>query len=200
MDASLWNWAVSTASGAAGLRTAWTWAFLEAIVLPLPPEILLIPLVLAHPQQVLPLGGSAVIGSVMGGCVSYLLGHRFGDSMVGILKRLPGVSPERVLWTSAMLRRLGARFIALSPWLIVPYKITSVLSGWLRIAWWRYLLAGTLGRGTRLISVTGMVGMMARGAQENLQSHYLIAVLLAYAVVGGLLWLVRRWVLVRVVS
>ena len=44
MDESFLNWFASLAASPAGMRTAGSWALLEAVLLPLPPEILLIPL------------------------------------------------------------------------------------------------------------------------------------------------------------
>ena len=189
----LLTWFAGLASGFAGLRTVFTWAFLEAILLPLPPEIILIPLVLVHPGRALAFAAAAVTGSLAGGMVSYLLGRRFSQGALTVLKRLPGVNPDRVVWASATLRRLGGRVIALSPWFMLPYKITSVLSGWLSVPLWRYLLAGVIGRGTRL---TGMAIIVAAGASLKpafVSSHYCAALLVSYLSVGLILWGIQRW-------
>ena len=179
---------------------AWAWAFLEAIVLPLPPEILLIPLAVAHPERTLGLVGSAVAGSLTGGCVSYVLGWRYGGQAIAHVKRLPGVNADQVLWASSMLKQFGSRFVAVSPWLVLPYKITSVLSGHLRLRWWRYLAAGAIGRGTRLIGIVGSVSLIAAHCQPFIDSHPLTAILFAYAAVAAFVWMVRRAVLVGVCS
>lgn len=196
MGEALLSWCTLLASNPAGVRTAWSWAFFEAILLPLPPEILLIPLALAHPQRAFVLALSAVAGSLMGGLVSYVLGRRFGERAVATFKHLPGVNADQVLWASSRLRQSSARFIAISPWLVLPYKITSVLSGRHSIAWWRYLLGGAVGRGTRLVIVTMAV---AGGAQLNevfVRSHTILALVIAYVVVAGVVWTARRGLLV----
>lgn len=197
MGEGLWGWLAPLASGSAGIRWAFLWAFLEAILLPLPPEILLIPLTLAAPTRALTLACTAVAGSLLGGMVSYWLGTRHGERAVAGLKRLPGVNPDAVVWTAAMLKREGARFIALSPWLVVPYKSSSVLSGRQRIRWWRYLLAGVIGRGSRIISLIGLVGWVGARLQPWVQAHFLVAVALAYVLIAGILWSIRRGLLSR---
>lgn len=188
-------WWATYVGGPAGLRLAWTWAFLEAILLPLPPEILLIPMAVARPDRAWPIAVAAVLGSLTGGLVSYALGRCGGERTIAVLKRLPGVGPDRVLWARAMIKQRGPRFIAMSPWLVLPYKITSMMSGHQRVVWWRYLLAGALGRGTRLISVTLAVAMIAGTTGAFVQSHPVMTLGLAYALVGGVLWTIRRWLL-----
>ena len=189
------TWCASLADGFGGLRLAYTWAFLEAIILPLPPEILLIPLALAAPERGVTLAVAAVCGSLSGGLVSFLTGWRWNERVVAILKRLPGVNPDRVLWASLMVRRLGSRFIAVSPWLVLPYKITSVVSGTLHLTWWRYLLAGAVGRGTRLLSIAWVAAMLGARCAVCVQTHAIAAVLLTYAAVGAGVWLIQRWLL-----
>ena len=197
MGEVLWRWLIRTASSSAGMRWAFTWAFLEAILLPLPPEILLIPLALANPTQAPRLACAAVVGSLSGGSVSYWLGWRHGEWAIAWLKRLPGVNAEVVLWTSAMLKRSSMPFIALSPWLVVPYKIASVLSGHRRIAWWRYLLAGAIGRGTRIISLIVLVSWGGVCLRPVSLASFLVVVVLAYTLMTGIVWSIRRWLLYR---
>ena len=191
-------WGAVLAAGPAGLRLAYTWAFLEAILLPLPPEILLIPLVVLCPDRALPLAVVAVLGSLTGGLVSYGLGRQFSKPALALFMRLPGVGRDRILWATTMIQRGEARFIALSPWLMFPYKITSIVSGHRSIAWWRYLLAGALGRGTRLMGITLAVVVQANPGFAR--SRYLFTLALAYALIGTGVWMIRRWLLSRLLS
>ena len=191
-------WWAAFVGGPAGLQLAWTWAFLEAILLPLPPEILLIPMTIARPDRAWPVAVMAVVGSLTGGLVSYALARAGGERTVTVLKRLPGVGPERVLWARTMIKQRGSRFIAVSPWLVLPYKITSVVSGHLRVVWWRYLLAGALGRGTRLISLALVVAIVSAQSQDFVQGHPLVAAMLAYVAVAAAVYGIRhglRWVI-----
>lgn len=195
MSNMLWAWSVEVAASITGLRMVWTWAFLEAIFLPLPPEVLLIPLAVAAPERTIGLALTAVAGSLVGGCVSYVLGRWFGDRTVAVLQRLPGASRDKVLWSSSMLNHFGVRFIAVSPWLVLPYKITSVLSGRFCIPWWRYILAGAFGRGTRLMAIAAVVGLVAQANQPFIQVHYFIAAGAAYVAAGGIVWVIRSGLL-----
>lgn len=192
MGEALLHWFASLAASGAGVRIAWSWAFLEAILLPLPPEILLIPLALARPQSALSLAFSAVTGSILGGMVSYAAGRRFRQGAIGVLKRLPGVDADHVLWASSHLRRSGIVFIALSPWLLLPYKVTSVLSGERAISWWLYLLGGMIGRGTRLITITMVAAACATVGESLVRAYPIPALALVYVAAGGIIWTVRR--------
>ena len=181
--------------GIPGYRLVFSWAFLEAVVLPLPPEILLIPLVLFYPDHALRLASIAVAGSLTGGLISYCGGRRWGNEAVALLKRLPGVNPNRVIWASSMLKNMGVRFIAISPWVVLPYKVTSVISGQQRIDWLQYLTAGMVGRGTRLIGICLAVATVARDQTSLMQEHLFVALAISYVAVATIVWTIRQGVL-----
>ena len=64
---------------------ALTWlfaiAFIESSFFPIPPDIMIIPMVLATPKQAYKIASTATIASVLGGCLGYAIGV-FGFELI----------------------------------------------------------------------------------------------------------------------
>ena len=62
----------------AAKQNALTWlfiiSFIESSFFPIPPDIMIIPMVLATPKEAYKIAGVATIASVLGGCFGYFIG------------------------------------------------------------------------------------------------------------------------------
>jgi membrane protein YqaA with SNARE-associated domain len=82
------------AAGRSGLMLVGGWAFAEAIVLPIVPDVVLGLLALVAPRQVPRLFLALIAGALLGTAVLYLLAAVAPDVVASMLLALPGITPD----------------------------------------------------------------------------------------------------------
>lgn len=124
----LYDWTM----GLAGHRHAF-WAlgvvaFIESSVFPIPPDVLMIPMILARPHLAFRIAGIATLASVLGGCLGYAIGWGLMDSIGRRLLDFYGASGD--------FEALAARFNEQGAWAVLiagvtpfPYKVITIFSG-----------------------------------------------------------------------
>jgi 1-acyl-sn-glycerol-3-phosphate acyltransferase len=163
------------------------WAFAEAIMWPLVPEVALFALLIAAPVAALWLVPTAVLASMAGGLCALTLG-------------VLGVAPEPPLVTDRMLAEVtvqvaaeGADAVRHQPLSGIPFKVYAAEAGRAGADPMDFLTAAAQARGTR-IAVVG-AGCAALGLGLRRRRHLYPAVLLGgYALfAAGLAVVVLHW-------
>src|SRR3989338_4669918 len=121
--ADMIEWSRSTflPFGEAGLFAV---AFMESSFFPIPPDLLLIPLVLLNPQLGLWYALVCTIGSVLGAVLGYYIGIKGGRP---ILIRLAG--KEKTDKTARYFRKYGDWAIGIAAFTPIPYKVFTIAAG-----------------------------------------------------------------------
>src|SRR5262245_38030524 len=101
------------------------WAVGEATLLPIMPDAVIVPLALARPDSWWRLVLAAMLGSSVGGAVSYVLGRR--TPTIASIERLPLVRPAMVAATDRWLTDDGPRGAVRQPLTGVPFKVFARL-------------------------------------------------------------------------
>lgn len=142
-------------------------SFIEAIFFPIPPDVVLIPLVLMRPEGGLTFAGIATVASVVGALCGYLFGNKGGRP---ILSRL--TSAKRFTQVKELLERYDVWAIAIAGFTPIPYKVFAVAAGVFQISLGRFLLVSLLSRGARFGLIA--LALMSFGPQmaDMLQQHF----------------------------
>ena len=77
----LYDWVLSWAHTPYGAPALFLLALVEASVFPIPPDPLLMALSLSKPSKAIRLALNCTLGSVIGGCIGYLIGWGVWDSL-----------------------------------------------------------------------------------------------------------------------
>src|ERR1700730_12568093 len=77
----LYAWILGVAAGPNALPALLLVSFAESSVLPFPPDILLIPLILARPREAWRLAAYCALASVAGGLLGYPIGYFLFDAI-----------------------------------------------------------------------------------------------------------------------
>lgn len=175
-----------------GIPGLFSVAFLEFFLLPIPPDLVLIPLALAQPELALMYAATATAGSVLAGLLGYFVGRKGGRPVLD--SRFSG---ERVERAEAYFERSGFATIAIGAFAPIPegFELLSVASGVLGLDPRTYLLASLLGRGGKYLLEAALVlalGDAVRSLGEV--DLYVILGVIAIIVVATYL-LRRRWLL-----
>ncbi len=173
--------------GLTGLLIA---AFTESFISPVLPDLLLIPLALANPQNAVYYGLAATVVSVLGGLIGYVIGLKIG--LPAARKFIPARYMNKI-HTTVKKNALWAIFLAsLSP---IPYKFVSITAGALKINMSVFLIISILGRGKRFLLEGVLIYYFGPQAVEMFAQHkddMLIISLIVIAAVGVVAYAMRR--------
>src|SRR5947209_14879739 len=116
---------------AASRHAMWVMAaisFAESSFFPLPPDILLIPMILAQPRRAWLIAGVCTLASVAGGFVGYAIGYFLFDA-VGrpVLEFYHAMDKYDAL--KAGFAQWGAWIIILKGLTPIPFKLVTIASG-----------------------------------------------------------------------
>ena len=124
----LYDWAFESAGTR---RAVWVLAglcYLQSLFLPLPPDLLLTPMVLAKRAKAWHFAGIATVSSVCGGLTGYMIGYFLYDWLGEPLLALSGHSGD--LTTFYEYRdQWGAWIVAAGALTPFPYKLVAIASG-----------------------------------------------------------------------
>ena len=178
----LYDWAFESAGTR---RAVWVLAglcYLQSLFLPLPPDLLLIPMVLAKRAKAWFFAGIATVSSVGGGLTGYMIGYFLYDWLGEPLLALSGHSGD--LTTFYEYRDTwGAWFVAAGALTPFPYKLVAIASGaapgsmWAPSSWRR-----SSARGMRFYVEAGVLWYLGPRARRLIEHRYGAALVIGVAV------------------
>jgi membrane protein YqaA with SNARE-associated domain len=157
-------------------------AFCEGIFFPIPPDLMLMPMVLASPRRSWIYAGVCLLASLAGGSVGYSIGYfvePVGKAILALTGNANGLESFRRLYAS-----FGLILIALP----IPYKLIAIASGFARFSYPEFLLASALIRGARFFLVAGLLRQFGEPIRGFIEKRLVFVVsAVALALVAGLL-------------
>ena len=103
-------------------------SFLESILFPIPPDIFLIPIVLAKKYKWLYLGLVCTFFSILGGSIGYLIGYFFWDLIGSQISNFYNANDE-IETLKVQFSKYGWFIIFIAGFTPIPYKIFTLGSG-----------------------------------------------------------------------
>jgi membrane protein YqaA with SNARE-associated domain len=123
----LYDWLIGLAASRWALPALAAVSFAESSFLPLPPDTLLAPMVLARPRQAWLYAGVCTLGSVLGGLLGYAIGFYLAPFAV---KLLAGMGhPGALAAFQVEYARFGLWVILIKGFTPIPYKLVTIASG-----------------------------------------------------------------------
>lgn len=170
----------------------------EAVVFPVPPEVMLAPMCLAQPKRGFWFATLSLLGSLAGAVIGYLLGH-FAYELITPMLTMLGWS-GRVDAQVTELREIAANSPWKAFWLLVlagftpiPLKIFTWASGIVGVPFLPFLAAMLVGRGKRVFLVALAIHLGGARAEATLR-RYIEPIGWAASVLllAALAWLIWR--------
>lgn len=178
--------------GAVGLFAV---AFLEFFLLPVPPDLVLIPLAVARPELAFGYAAVATAGSVSAGLVGYTVGRTGGRPVLA--SRFSG---DRVDRAEAYVDEHGLEALVFGAFAPIPegYELLSIAGGAFGLDPRSYLVASLAGRGGKYFLEALLVLAVGEAARTltEVQLYLFVGVASLVVLVAYLLrrrWLPERW-------
>ena len=162
-------------------------AFSEASFFPLPPETLLVPMVLANRERAWFYATLCTLASVAGGLLGWLIGAALLDSVARPIAHF--YHADHTLETLQMrFREWGVWIVLLKGLTPVPYKFVTIASGMAHFALLPFMVASLVTRGVRFFLVAGLLQRFGAPIERFLERRLpLVTSVFALLLIGGVL-------------
>jgi len=173
----MYDWIMREAASKRAKQSLFAVAFAESSFFPIPPDVMLIPMVLADPKQWLKLVGIATLGSVLGGLLGYAIGYFLLDTVGQWIIGLYGLGGKLAHFQEQFAEH-GVMIILLKGLTPIPYKLVTIASGIAHFPLVPFILASIVTRAGRFALVAGLLRLMGDKARVFIEK-YLTWILLA---------------------
>ncbi len=131
-------------------------AFIESSFFPIPPDVMLIPMVLAAPAKAWRIAGIATIASVLGGAFGYAIGVFFFDLIARPILTFYGYMHQFDVFKD-YYHEWGAWIVFGAGITPFPYKVITIASGVVHLDFAVFMLASVVARGMRFYLVAWLL-------------------------------------------
>ena len=146
-------------------------SFLESIIFPLPTDIFLIPFVLAEKKNYWHLALMTTIFSVLGGCLSYLIGSLLWEQAnIYFLEYYPSISSNLNSFI-LQFKEYGIALIVIGGFSPFPYKVTCIASGIMNLNFAVFIIFSFISRGLRFLLVCYLLFKFEEKANELIPKY-----------------------------
>ncbi len=142
-------------------------SFSESIFFPIPPDVMLIPMVLVKRSMAWVYAGLATIFSSLGGLIGYFIGYFFYEK-IGVL-----IIPEETLnQYQAHFNKYGLLIILASGFLpIIPFKLFTIASGFFDLSLGIFIAGSLISRGLRFYIIAALLWKFGQSVRNFIESN-----------------------------
>jgi len=199
---NLYDWVLHWANTPYGPIALFLLAFAESSFFPVPPDVLLIALILGSSRKAFRFALICSIASIVGGIFGYFIGYRLWWAAPGVYSgvanfffdHVPGFSHE-------LFNAVRVKYELYSFWIVftagftpIPYKVITISAGAFNIDFPLFLLASAVSRSARFFLVSLLLWKFGRPIKEFIDRYFnllslafVILLILGFVVVRYLL-------------
>ncbi|WP_299409400.1 YqaA family protein [uncultured Roseobacter sp.] len=181
----LYDWTLSMVDHPRALWVLAFISFIESSVFPIPPDILMIPMIIARPSRAWLIAGVALVFSVLGGILGYAIGA-FAFETIGkpILESLG--KDDAMAAFSTRFNDLGFWAVLTAGVTPFPYKVITIMSGWTAMPLGTFIATSILARGLRFFLVAFLLWKFGAPIRDFIERRLgLMFTLFIVLLVGG---------------
>lgn len=186
----LYDW---TLSWAAHPNAIWVLAFvsfIESSVFPIPPDVMLIPMVLAAPHRAFLLAFVCTAASVAGALLGYGIGY-FAFETIGepILTALG--KADSFAGFQDRYNEYGAWAVLVAGITPFPFKVITILSGTTALSLPVFIVSSIIARALRFFIVAGLLRVFGAPIRDFIEKRLGLVFTLGMIILIGGFWMVR---------
>lgn len=160
-------------------------AFIESSFFPIPPDVMLIPMILAAPKKAWSIAGVATVGSVIGAYLGYAIGFYFFQLIAEPLLNFYGYL-EKFNSFKDLYNQYGAWIVFGAGITPFPYKIITIASGVVHMNLIVFTIASIIARGMRFFLVALLLKKYGETMREFIEKNLgWLSVLFLLLLIGG---------------
>ena len=174
-------------------------SFVESSFFPIPPDVMIIPMVISKKSDFIKIFLITTIFSVLGGMLGYLIGAFFFDfgsqimSFYGYENKLSNIK-ENLVNSDGFYAWLGILFLAgFTP---LPYKVFTIASGLISFNFFIFIFISLVSRGLRFFIVSYLSYKFGNLFTEFMEKHgskWFTIIGLIIVIIGLLIYLIIKF-------
>lgn len=182
---STYDWVIGLAARKDAIWVLAAVAFIESSVFPIPPDVILIPMVLAARDCAWRYAAVCTIASVLGGILGYAIGMFLSESAGLPLLELYGYA-DKFDEFSGRYNEWGAWIVFIAGLTPFPYKVITIASGVTELDLAVFTVASVLARGFRFFIVAGLLWWLGPPVREFIEERLgLMTIIICVLLLGG---------------
>ncbi|MCA0424349.1 MAG: DedA family protein [Proteobacteria bacterium] len=181
----LYNWTIALAESPRAPTALAAVSFAESSFFPVPPDVMLLPMAMAKPQNAWRYALICTIASVLGGIVGYGIGYLLYDSVGQWLIRVYGLGDKLEAFRT-LYQQHGHWIILIKGLTPIPYKLVTIASGLAAYDFFWFVVLSIITRGARFFILAGILHRFGAPMKRFIDNNLgLVAAVLVIAIVGG---------------
>lgn len=190
----LYDWVLSWAYTPYGAIALFILAFAESSFFPIPPDVLLIALVLGARKKAFRFALICTAGSISGAILGYLIGHylwwttgnEFSSVAGFFFSNFPGFTEEMFFRIQQLYSHYNFWIVFAAGFTPLPYKVFTVSAGAFNINFPLFMIASIIGRGARFFLVSALIWKYGPPIKSFIDKYFnLLAILFTILLIGG---------------
>lgn len=185
MFRAVYDWTLRLAGHRHAIRYMAAVSFAESSFFPIPPDVMVVPMVLARREQAWLIATVCTIASVLGGVVGYGIGMFLYESVGRWLIALYGMG-EGIESFRATYREWGVAIILVKGFTPIPFKLVTIASGIAGFSFAKFVAAATLTRAARFFLIAWLLRRYGAPMQDFIERRVnLVGTIFLIALIGG---------------
>jgi membrane protein YqaA with SNARE-associated domain len=167
-------------------------AFAESSFFPIPPDVILVPMSLSRPRRAWTYAALCTVASVAGGVLGYAIGALFYETIGKWLINLYGYG-DRADALRALYSEWGWLVILIKGLTPIPFKLVTIVSGFLHYNFVLFVLLAMLTRGARFFLLAGLLNRFGEPIKALLDRHFAAFVLALIVIIVLGFWIAAKF-------
>lgn len=180
----LYDWTMGLAVHRHALLALAAVSFIESSIFPIPPDVLLIPMVLAARERAWLIAGVCTIASVVGGYAGYAIGYFLYEGLGQPILAFYG-AVEQFAEFRDLYNEWGAWIVGMAGFTPFPYKVITIASGVTQLDPTTFGIASALSRGARFFLVAALLWRFGVPIRRFIEANLPTLAWLFFALVLG---------------
>jgi len=165
-------------------------SFAESSFFPIPPDVLLIPMVLAAPTKAWRIAFVCSVSSVLGGLFGYMIGAYFFDIAGQPIIDFYHLQSQFERF-QALYNEWGAVIVSVAGFSPIPYKVFTIASGVTNLDIITFIAASAASRSARFFLVAALLWKYGEPIREFIENHLAKLTLLFCILLVGMFVLLK---------
>jgi membrane protein YqaA with SNARE-associated domain len=168
MFRALYDWTLRLAGHRHAIRSMAVISFCESSFFPIPPDVMVVPMILARRDQAYLIAAVCTVSSVLGGILGYAIGMFLYDSVGQWLIRFYGMG-EGIEQFREQFRIWGTEIILIKGLTPIPFKLVTIASGIAAFSFPAFVAASVVTRGARFFAIAWLLKRYGAPMQEFIE-------------------------------
>ena len=166
----LYDWMMAKARDERAPQALFWVSFIESSFFPIPPDVMLVPMVIAQRLKAWWYATVATIGSVLGGAAGYAIGYFFFEQIGRPILEFYGKAESFGEFTS-WFNEWGVWILIIKGMTPFPYKVLTITAGVTHMPFIEFMLASVVARAMRFYLVAGLLYFFGEPIREFIEKR-----------------------------